>query len=48
MLCAEPAAIYLHRETDLGFYLGKNQRLPNPGKNLGKNQGVLLPSKTLG
>ena len=39
---------YLHRETDLGFYLGKNQRLPDLGKNLGKNQGFLLPSKNLG
>jgi hypothetical protein len=36
------------RETDLSFYLGKNQRLPDLGKNLGKNQGFLLPSKTLG
>ena len=38
----------MHRETDLGFYLGKTQRLPDLGKNLGKNQGVLLPSKNLG
>ena len=38
----------LHRETDLSFYLGKNQGLPDLGKNLGKNQGFLLPSKNLG
>ena len=37
-----------HRETDLSFYLGKNQGLPDLGKNLGKNQGFLLPSKNLG
>ena len=38
----------VHRETDLSFYLGKNQRLPDLGNNLGKNQGFLLPSKNLG
>ena len=37
--------IILHQETNRGFYWGKNQRLPDLGKNLGKNQGVLLPSK---
>ena len=35
----------MHRETDLGFYLGKNQGLEDLGKNMGKNQGCLLPSK---
>ena len=40
--------VLVHRETDLSFYLGKNQGLPDLGKNLGKNQGFLLPSKTLG
>ena len=38
----------VHRETDLSFYLGKNQGLPDLGKNLGKNQGFFLPSKNLG
>ena len=26
---------FLHRETDLSFYLGKNQGLPDLGKNQG-------------
>ena len=41
-------AISLHQETDLRFYLGKNQRQADLGKALGKNQGVLPSSKNLG
>ena len=41
-------AIGLHRETDLRFYLGKNQRQADLGKALGKTQGGLPSSKNLG